>query len=225
MNVLQPYDTQNAVAFEASYLRGFSADSREQNLSELREIADWQLTTLASDQVEKTVDLYDLGVDWMDAELDTTGSRWLAIYLPVWLYTFTEVEKDVRRHYLLAVNGRTKETVGAVPYDRNKSSVVVLLAPPITFVVLTFIGSMIAPLLAALGLRQSMMLWSALTLPACLFAFVSAPHFLNKLALSLAEEHDFRKETKVEVSNLKMWDKKILPPMNQNSEVRDKTWH
>ncbi|WP_277031640.1 hypothetical protein [Propionimicrobium lymphophilum] len=180
---------------------------------------------MASDQVEKTVDLYDLGVDWLDAELDTTGSRWLAIYLPVWLYTFTEVEKDVRRHYLLAVNGRTKETVGAVPYDRKKSSVVVLLAPPITFVVLTFIGSMIAPLLAALGLRQSMMLWSALTLPTCLFAFVSAPHFLNKLALSLAEEHDFRKETKVEVSNLKMWDKKILPPMNQNSEVRDKTWH
>ena len=59
---------------------------------------------------------YDRGVNWQAEQLDVKGKQWKTAYLPVWLYSYQEVKGDNNNtiHYV-AVNARTKETMGSVP--------------------------------------------------------------------------------------------------------------
>jgi hypothetical protein len=56
--------------------------------------------------------------------MDLKGTRWVAMYLPVWLYAYHQPGPGGRpegglRHYI-AVNGRTGETMGSVPVQQWK---------------------------------------------------------------------------------------------------------
>ena len=43
------------------------------------------------------------------------GQQWRAAYLPVWLYSYQQVKGDKKVLHYVAVNARTKETMGSVP--------------------------------------------------------------------------------------------------------------
>ena len=70
--------------------------------------------------VEKSVNRYDRGVRWEQERLRVHGTRWVAMYLPVWLYSYHQPgAKGGMLHYI-AVNGRTGETMGSVPVQQWK---------------------------------------------------------------------------------------------------------
>ncbi len=63
---------------------------------------------------------YDRGVRWETEHLDVHGTRWVAMYLPVWLYSFYQEGKSSSMVHYIAVNGRTGETMGSVPVSHGR---------------------------------------------------------------------------------------------------------
>ena len=55
---------------------------------------------------------------WEQEKVDVGGSRWVSMYLPVWLYSYYQ-ENTKMLHYI-AVNARTGETMGSVPVSQWK---------------------------------------------------------------------------------------------------------
>jgi hypothetical protein len=118
INTILPFDTKNAVKWNASYLRGCSSEKRDLNVTHLQpQLAD-KLLSIARAQVEPSVSRYGRGVRWEQEGLDVHGTRWVAMYLPVWLYSY-QCRSDGMLHYI-AVNGRTGETMGSVPVQQWK---------------------------------------------------------------------------------------------------------
>jgi hypothetical protein len=118
INTILPFDTKNAVKWNASYLSGFSSEKRDTDVEALRPRLEDQLLSIARHQVEPSVSRYDRGVRWEEESLDVHGTRWVAMYLPVWLYSYQEPGSHML-HYI-AVNGRTGETMGSVPVQHWK---------------------------------------------------------------------------------------------------------
>lgn len=118
INTILPFDTKNAVKWNASYLAGYSSEKRDADVEHLRPRLEDQLLSIARHQVEASVDRYDRGVRWEEESLDVHGTRWVAMYLPVWLYSYQQPGTGML-HYI-AVNGRTGETMGSIPIQQWK---------------------------------------------------------------------------------------------------------
>ncbi|MBK6908016.1 MAG: TFIIB-type zinc ribbon-containing protein [Rhodocyclaceae bacterium] len=120
INTILPFDTKNAVKWNASYLSGFTSEKRNSNVEDLQPRLQDQLLSIARAQVEASVRRYDRGVRWEQEKLVLHGTRWVSMYLPVWLYSFHQPgPKGGLLHYI-AVNGRTGETMGSVPVQQWK---------------------------------------------------------------------------------------------------------
>lgn len=119
INAILPFDTKNAVKWNASYLAGFSSEKRDQNVERLRPRLEDELLSIARAQVEDSVRRYGRGVRWEQEHLEVHGTRWVSMYLPVWLYSYQQGGKGGLLHYI-AVNGRTGETMGSVPVQQWK---------------------------------------------------------------------------------------------------------
>ena len=119
INTILPFDTENAVKWNASYLTGFTSEKRDQDVDHLQPALENQLLSIARSQVESSVDRYDRGVRWERERLDVHGTRWVAMYLPVWLYSHHHGEGKGMVHYI-AVNGRTGEVMGSVPVSHRR---------------------------------------------------------------------------------------------------------
>ncbi len=119
INTILPFDTENAVKWNASYLTGFTSEKRDQDVDHLQPALENQLLSIARSQVESSVDRYDRGVRWERERLDVHGTRWVAMYLPVWLYSHHHGEGTGMVHYI-AVNGRTGEVMGSVPVSHRR---------------------------------------------------------------------------------------------------------
>ena len=116
INSIMPFDTENCVKYNANYLKGFSSEKRDTNIDELRPLVDAQSRDIARFATNETLKEYDRGVNWQVEELEVKGKQWKTAYLPVWLYSYQQKknENDSILHYV-AVNARTKETMGSVP--------------------------------------------------------------------------------------------------------------
>jgi ribosomal protein L37AE/L43A len=120
INTILPFDTKNAVKWNASYLAGFSSEKRDRDVESLRPHLEDQLLSIARAQVEKSVDRYDRGVRWEQESLSVHGTRWVSMYLPVWLYSYHQPGRNGGMLHYIAVNGRTGETMGSVPVQQWK---------------------------------------------------------------------------------------------------------
>jgi hypothetical protein len=89
-------------------------------VAQLRPRLEDELLSIARAQVESSVDRYDRGVRWERERIDVRGSRWVAMYLPVWLYSYHEPGSNGGMLHYIAVNGRTGETMGSVPVQQWK---------------------------------------------------------------------------------------------------------
>ena len=76
--------------------------------------------SIARSQVEYSVNQYDRGVRWEQERIDVHGSRWVSMYLPVWLYSYFQPGSNGGMLHYIAVNGRTGETMGSVPVQQWK---------------------------------------------------------------------------------------------------------
>ena len=120
LNTILPFDTKNAVKWDASYLVGMSAEKRDRDIGQLRARLDEQLLSIGRARIASSLKKYDRGVRWESEAVRVHGTRWVAMLLPVWLYSWQEPGgKDGMLHYI-AVNGRTGETMGSVPIQRWK---------------------------------------------------------------------------------------------------------
>lgn len=138
INTILPFDTTNAVRWNANYLNGFSSEKRDQDVDQLRPALENQLLSIARSQVAPATSRYDRGVRWESEGLDVHGTRWVSMYLPVWLYSYFQKDKNMV-HYI-AVNGRTGETMGSIPVAQGRllavSAVVGVVVEAIAIVVL-----------------------------------------------------------------------------------------
>ena len=120
INTILPFDTKNAVKWNASYLVGVTSEKRNRDVEHLRPRLEDQLLSIARAQVHDSVARFGRGVRWEQERLDVHGTRWVSLYLPVWLYSYHQPgSKGGLLHYI-AVNGRTGETMGSVPVQQWK---------------------------------------------------------------------------------------------------------
>jgi hypothetical protein len=120
INTILPFDTKNAVKWNASYLRGCSSEKRNLDVSHLEPRLADQLLSIARAQAEGSVARYDRGVRWEQEGIDVHGTRWVSMYLPVWLYSYQQQKGRGGMLHYIAVNGRTGETMGSVPVQQWK---------------------------------------------------------------------------------------------------------
>jgi len=120
INTILPFDTKNAVKWNASFLFGLSSEKRDQNVEQMRPRLEDSLLSIARAQVVDSVKGYDRGVRWEQEGLDVYGTRWVSMYLPVWLYSYHQPGRNGGLLHYIAVNGRTGETMGSVPVQRWK---------------------------------------------------------------------------------------------------------
>src|SRR5690606_9742676 len=128
INTILPFDTKNAVKWNASYLSGFTSEKRDSDVEHLHPRLEDQLLSIARSQVEQSVSRFDRGVRWETERLDVQGTRWVAMYLPVWLYSYHQPGANGGMLHYIAVNGRTGETMGSVPVQPWKLLLAALTA-------------------------------------------------------------------------------------------------
>ena len=189
INSIMPFDVENSVKYNANYLKGYTSEKRDTNIDELKPLVDTQSKDIARFVANETLKQYDRGVSWHNEQLEVYGKQWKAAYLPVWLYSYQQkTAEDSILHYV-AVNARTKETMGSIPIYMPK-----LLGVSAFVEVLAFI------LMLILNFSNN---WIFL-LAGFIYFFVMHIRYRNSNA-----RHYHEKETKRNMSNLRKVDNLI----------------
>lgn len=128
INTILPFDTKNAVQWNANYLVGYTSERRDADVSALIPTLEHQLLSIARSEVRGSVKRYDRGVRWEAEGLRVHGTRWVSMYLPVWLYSYYHEERGKAMVHYIAVNGRTGETMGSVPVSQWRLTAAALTA-------------------------------------------------------------------------------------------------
>ena len=140
INAILPFDTKNAVKWNASYLAGITSEKRDMDVEKLRPHLEDELLSIARAQVEKSAARYDRGVRWEQEHLSVHGTRWVAMYLPVWLYSYHQPGSNGGMLHYIAVNGRTGKTMGSVPVQHWKLLMTALTVGTILEVIALFLA-------------------------------------------------------------------------------------
>lgn len=120
INSIMPFDTENCVKWDANYIKGYTSEKRDTNVDDLKGIVEAQSKDIARFAANETLEDYDRGVRWDNENLKLKGQQWKAAYLPIWLYSYQEEKKDKKLLHYVAVNARTKKTMGSVPIHLPK---------------------------------------------------------------------------------------------------------
>lgn len=120
INAIMPFDIENSVKWNANYLRGYTSEKRDTNIEQLKSLVENQSKDIARFAANETLEFYDRGVSWSNQNMTVKGQQWKAAYLPVWLYSYQEVNEGKKLLHYVAVNARTKETMGSIPINMSK---------------------------------------------------------------------------------------------------------
>ena len=120
INSIMPFDTENCVKYNSNYLKGYTSEKRDVNVEFLSDIAQAQARDVMKFAANETMPNYDRGVKWDKQDVSIKGEQWVAAYLPVWLYSYQEEKGNKKLLHYVAVNARTKETMGSVPIHMPK---------------------------------------------------------------------------------------------------------
>lgn len=134
INSILPFDTKNCVSFDANFMRGYTSEKRDTNIDELRNITDLQVKDIARHKANELIDEYDRGVCWEEENMTVKGQKWKSSYLPIWLYSYLEVKNNNKVLHYVAVNARTKETMGSVPINMLKLMIISILIEILGFI-------------------------------------------------------------------------------------------
>lgn len=189
INSIMPFDTQNCVRYNANYLRGYTSEKRDVDVNNVRPLVATQAQDIARIAANETLAKYDRGIAWAGEAFDIRGESWLAAYLPVWLYSYLQVKGNKKLLHYVAVNARTKETMGSVPIDMTKLWIV--------SIVIEFFG-----LILALVLGSSLVGWDKkerwlLLLLGVVFFAIMYMRYRNSGA-----RHTYENETERSLSNV-----------------------
>lgn len=189
INSIMPFDVENCVKWNANYLKSYTSEKRDTNVEQLKSLVEVQAKDIARHSVNDTLTNYDRGVCWSNEQLSIKGQQWNAAYLPVWLYSYQQTlgNGSKKLHYV-AVNGRTKETMGSVPIHVPK-----------------LIGvSAIVELIGLLFWWVVLVDWDYGWL--CIFAGIVYYFIMYARYRNSGARHSYEKETKKKLSNLRKAD-------------------
>ncbi|MCL2526678.1 MAG: TFIIB-type zinc ribbon-containing protein [Coriobacteriia bacterium] len=198
INAIMPFDTENCVGWSANYLKGFASEKRDTNVEQLKGLVETKAKDIARFQANTTLTQYNRGVRWDSEQLDIKGQQWKAAYLPVWLYSYQQVKSPTNKvlHYV-AVNARTRETMGSVPIHQPKllgfSAVIAMIG--------LIIAIMIGPL-SALHLVDSEWIYALILAGPAYYLY-----FYNKYR-NAGARHMHEVETEAAMANTKKVDNK-----------------
>lgn len=188
INSIMPFDVENCVKYNANYLKGCTSERRDTNIEQLKTVVDVQAKDVSRHAVNDTLKFYDRGVKWSTEELNVKGEQWKAAYLPVWLYSYQEVKGNNKLLHYVAVNARTKETMGSVPIHVPKLVGVSVL------IEILFLFIMLFPL----SFGDDPELWKlSCLLAGPIYYFIMYSRYRNSSA-----RHTYEKETKTNVTNM-----------------------
>ena len=133
INSIMPFDTENAVKWDSNYLKGYSSEKRDVNIGNIKGLVAEQSKDIARFAANDTLEFYDRGVRWDFEDLDIKGQQWKSAYLPVWLYSYQQEKGNKKLLHYVAVNARTKETMGSVPIHLPKLVIISILVEILSF--------------------------------------------------------------------------------------------
>jgi len=139
INAVMPFDIENCVKYNANYLKGYTSEKRDTNIEQLRSLVENQSKDIARFAANETLKYYDRGVAWSSEQFEVKGQQWKAAYLPVWLYSYQQVNGDKKVLHYVAVNARTKETMGSVPIHMPKLLGISFLVEILGFLAMLFV--------------------------------------------------------------------------------------
>ena len=139
INAIMPFDLENCVKFNANYLKGYNSEKRDTNIDNLRPLVYKESKDIARFAANPTLKEYDRGVAWSDEQFNLKGQQWKAAYLPVWLYSYLQVSGEKKVLHYVAVNARTKETMGSVPIHMPKLLGISFLVEVLGILVMFFV--------------------------------------------------------------------------------------
>lgn len=192
INAIMPFDTENCVKWDANYIKGYTSEKRDTNVDDLKGIVEVQSKDIARFAANETLKEYNRGVRWDNENLKLKGQQWKSAYLPIWLYSYQEEKKDKKVLHYVAVNARTKKTMGSVPIHMPK---------------LLFISFLIeiAGLIAMLFTYSDDNNWPWLfLLSGVVYYLIIYGKYRNSGA-----RHSHEKDTKTNISNLNKTDKLV----------------
>lgn len=120
INAIMPFDIENCVRYDANFLKGYTSEKRDTNVEQLKNLVSVQSKNIARFAANDTLKEYDRGVAWSSEQFLVKGQQWKAAYLPVWLYSYQQINGNKKLLHYVAVNARTKETMGSVPIHMPK---------------------------------------------------------------------------------------------------------
>ena len=142
INSIMPFDAENCIRFQSNYLTGFTSEKRDTNIGDLNKKALTQIKDIARHTLNEQLKKYDRGIRWDKEEVNVIGTRWIAAYLPVWIYSY--YQKNNKQLHYVAVNGRTKELMGSIPINKSGlftiSTLIELIAMMISFYIIDTYG-------------------------------------------------------------------------------------
>lgn len=118
INAILPFDAKKAVKYNPNYLRGFTSERRNINADSLDAKVQDMLLSISRAKSDTMIKKYDRGVRWDYEKATLHGSRWMTVYLPIWLYSYYQEDKNLK-HYV-AVNGQNGQVMGSVPLNMPK---------------------------------------------------------------------------------------------------------
>jgi len=136
VNAIMPFDTQNAVKWDARLVKGYACEKRDVNINDLDKKVKLQVEDIMRYQMQDSISLFDRGVRWDKMRLEQKGVKWKTAYMPVWLYCYLDKKSNGEGilHYI-AVNARTGEMVGSSPVDVKRVLSIIFIVPLICLVV------------------------------------------------------------------------------------------
>ncbi len=138
INAIMPFDIENCVKYDSNYLKGYTSEKRDTIVEELKDIVKTQTDDIVRHSANTTLKEYDRGVAWIKEDISIKGEQWSSAYLPVWLYSYLEKDGDKKVMHYVAVNARTKETIGSIPLHLPKLLLVSLLIELVSMLSLIF---------------------------------------------------------------------------------------
>ncbi len=140
INYIMPFDIEHSIKYKSEYMKGYTSEKRDVNIDDLRLLVSNQSKDIARFAANETLKYYNRGVRWDKETINMKGQQWKAAYLPIWLYSYQEVKGDKKVLHYVAVNARTKETMGSIPIYKPKLIAISLLIelPFLQFFILAF---------------------------------------------------------------------------------------
>lgn len=211
LNAVMPFDTENALKYKGNYLIGFNAEKRDLNQDDLEIDLENKIINISKAKLKKDKDFYMGGLEWNDINTEIIGTKWMSIYLPIWLYSYQENHEDRKVLHYVAVNGRTGKTMGSAPLNESvmkKSHIYLLLAVfcmicPFVFMLYSYLSIFFDSKLYSFAVIVFLLIYLFFILKKGTYN-ATVKHLRNKEA-----KFDYVKLTKKSFSNIQKKDEKV----------------